>query len=167
MRNPLHAVRTGAAWLGWAVVAGGVGAGLARLVPHPAIASPAEPSEDDLPLATHEGTDVNLRPMVVGGVLLLLGLGGVLGATAWLYPRAGTGQELGPIRQGDFPAPRLQTDVGADMALFRAGQLQQLNGAYWLDRERGRVHLPIADAMRDVAARGIADWPAAPGWVRQ
>lgn len=167
MRNPVHTVRAGAAWLGWAVVAGGVGSVLARLAPQPTPPASPEPADGELPPAVHEGTDVAFRPMVVGGALLLLGLAAVLGAAAWMYPGSESDKVLAPIRQDDFPSPRLQNDVGADMARFRAEQLQQLNGAYWLDRERGRVHLPIADAMRDVAAQGIPDWPAAPGWVRR
>ena len=91
----------------------------------------------------------------------------MLGFASWLYPGAQTDKILLPATNETFPAPRLQPDAAADMARFRAEQLQQLNGAYWLDRERRRVHMPIADAMRDVAARGIPDWPTAPGWVRR
>lgn len=158
------AARTGAAWLGAAVLA----AGLVRLLPRSAApADGPEHAQDDLPPARHEGTDVGFRALLVAGVLMLLALGGVLGFAAWLYPGAQTDKVLSPATNETFPAPRLQPDTAADMARFRAEQMQQLNGAYWLDRERRRVHMPIADAMRDVAARGIPDWPTAPGWVRR
>jgi hypothetical protein len=159
------ALRIGAAWLGAAALA----VGLVGLLPRsaaPAAADGPEP-EQDLPPARHEGTDVGFRAMLVAGVLMLLTLCGVLGLAAWLYPGAQTDKLLAPAANATFPAPRLQPDVAADMARFRAEQLQQLNGAYWLDRDRRRVHMPIADAMREVAARGIPDWPTAPGWVRR
>jgi len=159
-------VRTGAAWLGAAALA----VGLVRLLPRPAAPAAVdgpEHEQDNLPPARHEGADVGFGAMLVAGVLMLLALGGVLGFAAWLYPGAATDKLLAPATNATFPAPRLQPDVAADMAQFRAEQLQQLNGAYWLDRDRNRVHMPIADAMRDVAARGIPDWPTAPGWVRR
>ncbi len=168
MLNPL---RRGAAWLGWAVVAAAAGGGLARLLPRPAANGPGDlpgnVPEDELPPARHEETDVGFYPLLIAGVLMLFALGGVLGLSAWLYPGSRTDKVFVPPRNTEFPAPRLQTDTGADMERFRAQQMQQLNGAYWLDRERGRVHMPIGDAMRDVAARGIPDWPASPAWVRR
>ncbi len=157
-------VRTGALWLGGAALI----AGLATLLPRPAPPAVVEgPEQDDLPPARHEATDVGFRILAMAGVLMLLTLAGMLGFAAWLYPGAQTDKVLAPAVAETFPAPRLQPDVAADMARFRAEQLQQLNGAYWLDQERGRVHLPIADAMRDVAARGIPDWPTSPAWVRR
>lgn len=158
--------RAGAAWLGAAALA----VGLVRLLPRPAAPAAAdgpEHGQDNLPPARHEGTDVGFRALLVAGVLMFLALGGVLGFASWLYPGAQTDKILSSANNDAFPAPRLQPDAAADMARFRAEQLQQLDGAYWLDRERGRVHMPIADAMRDVAARGIPDWPTAPGWVRR
>jgi len=158
--------RTGAAWLGAAALA----FGLVRLLPRPATDGPEQEHEheqDNLPPARHEGADVGFRVMLAAGVLMLLVLGGMLGFAAWLYPGAQTDKLLAPATNATFPAPRLQPDVAADMAQFRAEQLQQLNGTYWLDRDRRRVHMPIGDAMRDVAAHGIADWPTAPGWVRR
>ncbi len=164
MRELRPIVRTGAAWLGAAVLA----VGLVRLLPRPAAGGPEqEYDQDNLPPARHEGSDVGFRALLVAGVLMLLVLGGMLGFAAWLYPGATSDKLLAPPTNATFPAPHLQPDVAADMAQFRAEQLQQLNGAYWLDRDRSRVHMPIDDAMRDVAAHGIADWPTAPGWVRR
>ena len=152
------------AWLGAAALA----IGLVRLLPRPAAPAAADGAEHgNLPPARHEDTDVGFRTLLAAGVLMLLALVGVLGFASWLYPGAQTDKILLPASNETFPAPRLQPDVAADMARFRAEQMQQLNGAYWLDRERGRVHMPIADAMRDVATRGIPDWPTAPGWVRR
>jgi hypothetical protein len=37
--------------------------------------------------------------------------------------------------------------------------MQQLDSAGWVDRTKNVVHMPIDDAMRRIAERGIADWP--------
>ena len=179
----LRAARAGAAWLGWGLAAGlaarlwtgrqGAPAGPAVGQPAPGQAA-AEPThaagkeeQEHLPPARHERTDVGLRAMAIAGVLMVAGLGGMLTLASWLYPGSRTDKALAAPNGSEFPAPRLQTDVGADMARFRAEQLQQLNGAYWLDRDRDLVHMPIKDAMRDVASHGIPDWPASPAWVRR
>lgn len=176
-RRILHAVRAGAPWLGWGLAAGlaarlwsGTKAGAAPVRKQPDDGQPPAADaqqQENMPPARRERTDVGLRAMAVAGALLLAGLGSVLGLASWLYPGSRTDKAFVPPNGSEFPAPRLQTDVGADMARFRAEQLQQLDGAYWLDRDRGVVHMPIQDAMRDVAGRGIPDWPAAPAWVRR
>jgi hypothetical protein len=45
---------------------------------------------------------------------------------------------------------------------LRAREMQILNGSGWVDKERGVVHIPITQAMREVASEGIAGWPTAP-----
>ena len=37
------------------------------------------------------------------------------------------------------------------------------NGTGWIDKAHGIVHIPIADAMRQVAQEGIPGWPAPTG----
>jgi hypothetical protein len=59
-----------------------------------------------------------------------------------------------------YPAPELQVNPREDMARFRAAQLKWLNSSGWIDRGHGVTHIPIEEAMREVAAEGIADWPA-------
>ena len=116
----------------------------------------------DLPTAQRETSDVALRPLLVGagGVLLVLLVVGVL--TVWLYPGSRDGRVVRTTGLPDFPAPQLQPSPSADMARFHAEQMRQLNGVWWVDRDRGVVHQPIADAMRRLAATGIADWPTTP-----
>lgn len=55
--------------------------------------------------------------------------------------------------------PRLQIDPAADLAAFRAREERELTTPGWIDRARGIARIPIAQAMRDVAAAGIPDWP--------
>jgi len=59
-----------------------------------------------------------------------------------------------------MPEPRLQTDPVADLKRYKAQAMERLNGYGWADRAHGIAHIPIDEAMRRVAERGIADWPA-------
>lgn len=130
-----------------------VGAALARLLP-------ARPQhEGPLPPAAHETSDVAFRPMLIAGIAMSAGLLAVLGLALWLYPGSVRDQAI-PLPLPGFPEPRLQTDPAGDMAAFQARQRRQLETAYWTSRAAGRVHLPIGQAMQDVARRGIPDWPA-------
>ena len=57
------------------------------------------------------------------------------------------------------PQPRLQTNPSADLAQFRVSEDKQLNGYYWIDKQKGLVHIPIEEAMKRVAAEGIEGFP--------
>ena len=59
-----------------------------------------------------------------------------------------------------FPAPQLQPSPRADMAAFHAREMHRLNGIGWADKDTGKAHIPIGQAMRDIAAHGIPGWPA-------
>jgi hypothetical protein len=54
-----------------------------------------------------------------------------------------------------MPPPALQTDPQQDLAQLRAREEQLMNTYYWIDRDKGIVHIPIAEAMRRVATKGI------------
>jgi hypothetical protein len=108
--------------------------------------------------ARHETSDVGFTSMlgllalIGGGLLVMLGV-------AWLlFPNELSDNRFSqPFPQ--FPAPVLQSTPTVDMARFRAQELRYLNSAGWVDRSAGKVHIPIAQAMADIAAEGIADWP--------
>ncbi|HUE19214.1 MAG TPA: hypothetical protein VMQ63_05530 [Stellaceae bacterium] len=70
-----------------------------------------------------------------------------------------------PLDQPPSPAPQLQVDPAADLARFRAVEDQRLSTYGWADSVHRRAHIPIDEAMRRVAATGIADWPKASGDV--
>ncbi|WP_247893327.1 hypothetical protein [Azospirillum endophyticum] len=59
-----------------------------------------------------------------------------------------------------MPEPRLQTDPAADWQRYKAESMSRLAGYGWADREHGIAHIPIDEAMRQVAGDGIPDWPA-------
>jgi hypothetical protein len=57
------------------------------------------------------------------------------------------------------PSPRLQIDAKADLASFRRNEQSQLDSPGWIDRDQNIVRIPIGDAMRIVARRGLPGWP--------
>ena len=60
-----------------------------------------------------------------------------------------------------MPEPALQTDPAQDLAKLRAREDQALNTYYWIDRDKGIVHVPIDQAIREVIARGLDGFPQA------
>lgn len=59
------------------------------------------------------------------------------------------------------PPPRLQTNPAQDLANFTAAEDERLNGYYWIDKQKGIVHIPIAEAMKKLAKEGIDGFPKA------
>jgi hypothetical protein len=57
------------------------------------------------------------------------------------------------------PQPRLQTDPSEDLAKFMADEDKRLNSYYWIDKKKGIVHIPIEQAMKQVAEEGIDGFP--------
>jgi hypothetical protein len=115
-------------------------------------------AEPELPPARHEMSDVTFRLMATGLAGVLLTVLGCMVFVMWLYPDAVVDRRLGaPLPH--YPAPNLQVDTHADLQKFEATELQQLDSAGWVDRAHNVVHIPIDDAMRLVAQRGIPDWP--------
>ena len=57
------------------------------------------------------------------------------------------------------PQPRLQTDPSEDLAKFLADEDKRLNTYYWIDKQNGIVHIPIEQAMHELADKGIDGFP--------
>jgi hypothetical protein len=55
--------------------------------------------------------------------------------------------------------PRLQTDPEAEMQHFRAEEEKWLNTYHWIDKQKGVVHIPIAEAMKKLARTGAPGFP--------
>jgi len=115
-------------------------------------------TEKVLPAARHEPKDVG-RSVIAGGTALVLGTVIILALLVfWLFPSAMSSRTLHlPLSQ--YPNPQLQTSPTEDLAAFHGKEMQWLNSAGWVDKARGIAHIPIADAMREVAQEGIPDWP--------
>jgi hypothetical protein len=93
--------------------------------------------------------------LVIAAVLAVLVIAPLV--LLWAYPQAVS--DVGRGLAAEPPAPRLQVDPERDLARFRAEKERQLNTYYWVDKAKGVVHIPIAQAMRNVARQGIAGWP--------
>lgn len=116
----------------------------------------AEPP--NLPRARHEPSDVTIRFGIFWFGGIAIALGSVIGVAMALFPSTRTQHTVTmPVPQ--FPAPALQSSPRAEMTAFLRAELARLNSGGWVDRARGIVHIPIADAMRKVAAEGIPGWP--------
>lgn len=59
------------------------------------------------------------------------------------------------------PKPRLEVDPPQDLAAFEAEQRKRLDTYYWVDSQRGIVHIPIEQAMQKLARDGIPGFPKA------
>ena len=105
----------------------------------------------------YEKSDISLKAVGLAalGVAALLVLGPLT-----LYEFA-TGVPDDVVRRPTIapPPPRLETDPPADLRALRAQQDQQLTSYGWVDRARGIVHIPIAEAMKRVAAQGLDGFP--------
>jgi hypothetical protein len=121
--------------------------------------------EHDLrnPDVSYEATDISPRPVLLTGlgIVAITVISGliVLGILAWdLRARAEQPSDVPSIARGvrvSPPEPRLQSSPRIDFENFRAQQLSALSASGWVDREKGIAHIPIEDAMRMIAERGL------------
>jgi hypothetical protein len=73
------------------------------------------------------------------------------------YPRT-----VSDVKHGltiEPPQPRLQTSPPEDLARFLTEEDRRLNSYYWVDKQKGTVHIPIEQAMKAVAEEGIDGFP--------
>ena len=57
------------------------------------------------------------------------------------------------------PAPRLQATPERELAAFRAQEDAILGSYAWVEKDRGVVRIPIDQALRIVAERGLPTFP--------
>jgi hypothetical protein len=122
----------------------------------------------------HETSDAS-----VGGVirLLVITVGFLVvsfGLMAWMlssFKASRAALDVKPSALAQRPAdrlpplPRLQTTPYPDLKAFQASERQVLETYAWVDQANGVVRVPIADAIRHVAAHGLPKpipAPAAP-----
>ena len=58
------------------------------------------------------------------------------------------------------PAPRLQVLPELELAELRAQEEAILDSYAWIEKDRGVVRIPVEEAMRIVAERGLPTFPA-------
>jgi len=60
------------------------------------------------------------------------------------------------------PEPRLQVQPFQDVAALRAEEQALLTSAAWVDEKAGIARIPIDEAMKIVAEKGLPHWAPAP-----
>lgn len=132
--------------------------------PHPAAATGKDQREKsaasvqrDNPITDFEPTDWSLRPvaLIYAGIPVLLVVSCFVLILAYPHalPDADRNLRIAP------PGPRLQTDAAGDLQRFRADEERRLNTYYWIDKQKGIVHVPIEQAMKKLAATGAPGFP--------
>jgi hypothetical protein len=110
-------------------------------------------------MTAYEPSDWSIGPvaLVYAGLIVLL----VISCTVLIaaYPRALP--DVSRDLRTAPPGPRLQTNPGADLQRFRAEEQKRLDTYYWVDRQKGIVHIPIEQAMKKLAETGIPGFPQA------
>ncbi len=112
------------------------------------------------PRTAFEPTDWSITPVAwiyFGTAILLIVSAFVLIAA---YPNA-LG-DVGRTLRIAPPGPRLQTSPARDLQQFRADEEKRLNTYYWIDKDKGTVHIPIDDAMKRIVNTGIPGFPKEP-----
>jgi hypothetical protein len=169
MAETLHSKNRTAvrAWLALAAL-GGVAAALVYRVRRPRRSQPAReshsseaPAKDvqpENPTTDFEPTDWSLWPVAViyAGIpaLLVIACFVLIAAYPNALPDVDRSLRTAP------PGPRLQTDAAGDLQKFRADEERRLNTYYWMDKQKGIVHIPIEQAMKKLVASG------APGFAK-
>jgi hypothetical protein len=118
-----------------------------------------EADQQENPSTAFEPSDWSLRPVgfIYLGipVLLVISCFVLLAAYPSALPDVGRTLRIAP------PGPRLQTNAEGDLQKFRADEERRLNTYYWMDKQKGIVHIPIDQAMKKLAASG------APGFAKR
>ncbi|HEY7091292.1 MAG TPA: hypothetical protein VH518_24565 [Tepidisphaeraceae bacterium] len=137
---------------------------LAWLAPTPRSASQsaladAGRHEQRTPKTAFEPSDWPLLPIGITylGVLALLVVSCFVLIAA--YPKALP--DVGRTLRINPPGPRLQTNPESDLAQFRAEEAKRLHTYYWIDEQKGIVHIPIEQAMKELARTGAPGFPEA------
>jgi hypothetical protein len=113
----------------------------------------------DNPGTAYEPADWPLGPvgLIYVGVFVFLVICPLV--LMWAYPQTLSDVSRAVVVQP--PAPRLQLDPAQELAKFRAEQASRLNTYYWVDKQKGIVHIPIRQAMQDLVKQGIPGFPKA------
>lgn len=122
---------------------------------------PAGPDADgqEHPKTAFEPSDWPLAPIgliFIGALaLLVIPCFVLIAAYPTSLPDVGRSLRISP------PGPRLQTDPEAELARFRAEETKRLSTYYWIDKQKGVVHIPIEQAMKNLVRDGVAGFPKA------
>jgi hypothetical protein len=112
------------------------------------------------PQVAYEPSDWSLGPvaMVYAGILVLIVISCFVLIAAYPHALPDVSRDL----RITPPGPRLQTNPAADSEGFRAAEQKRLDSYYWIDRDKGIVHIPIDEAMKKVVETGLPGFPKGP-----
>jgi hypothetical protein len=113
------------------------------------------------PETSYEQSDISLRAVAILAIGTFLWLALMPLILSWGYSQSTSDVAKSPTIVP--PAPRLQVDPQQALRDHRAEKERELTTYGWVDRDKQVVHIPIAEAMKRIAERGIDDWPAAGG----
>jgi hypothetical protein len=110
-----------------------------------------------------EKTDADASAIVRFLVYLVVGTVAVVILLRWMFVALVVVEQRQqpppPVMKAEAPPqpplPRLEIDPSADLARFRDEQRKGLESYGWVDKPAGVVHIPIDEAMRIVAERGL------------
>ena len=127
--------------------------------------------------AEHEHTDI--EPSIAGKFAVWLTIAmivsaGIVYGTFWVFEgqeqNASRTAQVFPLAAGQTKepqGPRLQTQPFKDVYLLRQREQELLNSYGWVDQGAGVVRIPIEDAMRLMAERGLKAAPLTPAELNQ
>ncbi len=123
------------------------------------VAADAERHPHANPTTAFEPSDWPIGPIaaVYVGLLVLL----VVCAFVLIAAYPDTLSDVDRTSRVTPPTPRLQTDGEADLRRFRADEEKRLTTYYWVDQQKGTVHIPIEQAMKALAQTGAPGFPKA------
>jgi hypothetical protein len=117
--------------------------------------------QQENPTTAFEPSDWSLRPVALIylgiPVLLVISCFVLIAAYPNALPDVGRSLRIAP------PGPPLQTDAEGDLQKFRADEERRLNTYYWIDEQKGIVHIPIEQAMKKLATAGAPGFPKGQG----
>ena len=106
-------------------------------------------------MSDYTGGDLNLRGLGWGAAVIVGAIVCALLAAALMLreqrPAANT-----PPRPFEGPPPLLQPAPQPDRAAYVAEKRRLLDSYGWVDRQAGIARIPLDDAMKLLAARGVA-----------
>jgi hypothetical protein len=111
-----------------------------------------------------EMSDVNVSALVVFVVVFVVTTAVVFGGVFAVYRYFGTQAARSVTAEYPLatkamrrlpPEPRLQTDPRDDLANLRRSEDDVLQSYGWIDRGAGIVRIPVEQAMKLTAARGL------------
>jgi hypothetical protein len=111
----------------------------------------------------HEPTDISLRPILrflvalIGSAIVIQLL--LYAQMSWFVadetPTAGNIGPLPPLKRQPTAEPRLQEASTIDLGELHRRERAELESSGWVDKKARTVRIPIEEAMRVIAGRGL------------